>query len=1131
MSLALPPRIRYTALSRNLCILGSDGVDLLSEELNAFFDTLVNVVHQYGGDIYKFAGDAIMCLWTRNIGKGDGNSRSVHDMLTAAIQCGFELVGIEHYLVKVAQAACATDSDMDISKLTLPDSLGLHCAVGIGPLEMAAIGSPPEFICNGASFAQVERSLSASVRGELAISSEAWDALLQSGAKESSMDWKRVDVADGVKRLELKPKAKRQSPKSSPTGAGLLFTQTWSGGDTEEKKIEAEDALFEGAASRNAAFRSLSPEFWSVLLQFEPPIILKKEQDEGAVQPAPISRRKADSPSRAHPHEYMVTPQIRSVTILFVSIAPTNSASLLDLHPVLSEMQKSMHKHNAFLRQFLVDDKGIVLIAALGVPKYSHPDDVDRAIATGLEFSNTLAKFGARYSIGVSSGLSFCGCVGNNLRQEYAIIGSTVNLAAKIMAKKHNQNGIHVDEATRERTDPSRFSFTEKGSIVVKGFDEPVTIYEPKKVMLRSWSALRTNIQKHKPAISSATPSRRLPFMKCVKFLDESVAEAGAGDNKTVLVRAARHLGRTQFVKDAVKGSELNGFKVFKCAATSRTAPLSAAVGPLRFLCDLEATQDADAAMDRLESLLEQLPKEDAIGAQVKDTLLRLLLKQTSEGRPKLKRTPSLNSAVDVSLRIKASIESKAATMDSAQVLAKLVRVSLEGSQGRFKNNVALVVMEELQLCDDASRRLLQDIVREAYCVQLLFVFTSTDDAPPSAGGMGFSFDHEVDLHPLTLVDTRHILEADQGARVEDDTVALVQTSAGGAPYWIVELGRLTKRAGKGTIQAEDALKKCVLERFDELNDLQQEVLQQCAVMAFVDENTCSLSLAVKLASEPEVALQIMQTDLLHSEKMSSFLRGARSKNSGTASPTRASAEETFRFNHTFTIDAIYQSIPRKERLLMHEKVATAIILESLTGYEIEMKHELETIAKHFELGLCHDQFNRYLALAISETMASGSAEDIEALVRPFLERFEQRFEHHHDQTEAYAVLRSALELGHEKMHVKQTHTFQSLERLSSIRSIANEKHLIEVTENELLVINKLIEDVVTAQETARATTNELMIPSPPTAVPAAIHHFDLDLHLDAREATQGKMKVEQPSATKKADMKTKTAIKCCTVM
>ena len=133
-----------------------------------------------------------------------------------ASSCGFELVGIEHYLVKVAQAACATDSDMDISKLTLPDSLGLHCAVGIGPLEMAAIGSPPEFICNGASFAQVERSLSASVRGELAISSEAWDALLQSGAKESSMDWKRVDVADGVKRLELKPKAKRQSPKSSP---------------------------------------------------------------------------------------------------------------------------------------------------------------------------------------------------------------------------------------------------------------------------------------------------------------------------------------------------------------------------------------------------------------------------------------------------------------------------------------------------------------------------------------------------------------------------------------------------------------------------------------------------------------------------------------------------------------------------------------------------------------------------------------------------------------------------------------------------------------------------------------------------------------------------------------------------
>ena len=49
--------------------------------------------------------------------------------------------------------------------------------------------------------------------------------------------------------------------------------------------------------------------------------------------------------------------------------------------------------------------------------------------------SEDTRHFGGKYSMGISVA-KFCGCVGTNLRQEYAIIGSTVNLAAKLMAKR-----------------------------------------------------------------------------------------------------------------------------------------------------------------------------------------------------------------------------------------------------------------------------------------------------------------------------------------------------------------------------------------------------------------------------------------------------------------------------------------------------------------------------------------------------------------------------------------------------------------------------------------------------------------------------------------------------------------------
>jgi len=63
------------------------------------------------------------------------------------------------------------------------------------------------------------------------------------------------------------------------------------------------------------------------------------------------------------------------------------------------------------VRQFLVDDKGTVLIAAFGVPS-SHEDDAVRGVMTALDISRQLTAMKITNAIGVTTGTAFCGSLG-----------------------------------------------------------------------------------------------------------------------------------------------------------------------------------------------------------------------------------------------------------------------------------------------------------------------------------------------------------------------------------------------------------------------------------------------------------------------------------------------------------------------------------------------------------------------------------------------------------------------------------------------------------------------------------------------------------------------------------------------
>ncbi|MGB0839072.1 MAG: tetratricopeptide repeat protein [Chitinophagales bacterium] len=55
----------FTSTTQQLMQRGDDGAEVLSALLNTIFDPMINTVHEYGGIITFFAGDAFMCVFPR----------------------------------------------------------------------------------------------------------------------------------------------------------------------------------------------------------------------------------------------------------------------------------------------------------------------------------------------------------------------------------------------------------------------------------------------------------------------------------------------------------------------------------------------------------------------------------------------------------------------------------------------------------------------------------------------------------------------------------------------------------------------------------------------------------------------------------------------------------------------------------------------------------------------------------------------------------------------------------------------------------------------------------------------------------------------------------------------------------
>lgn len=409
-----------------------EGAEKLAMAIAGFFSRLIAEIEGAGGDIIKFAGDALICIWEpTNFAR---QKCTLGTLVYHAVNCGFNLaskVETVDWGSMGSRAAAAPARAGERGEVT---KLALHVCVGAGPMELVQVGGIHgrwEYYIRGSGYEDACDGVDLSTPGEVVISDTSHVQLSQVLAKASQKLGARLETATRIP-------------------------------DTKYYKLTR-------------------LEYQMPRLPVAPIEIVPYQRDSHlhdllAYCPLNVVHAIRHGTSR--------DAQLQSCTIVFIKFKGLErfKGHLEELNTLFRQVQHAVYSQSAVLRQFVVDDKGAVAVVALGFPPYSYADEPARGVTVALKVRAVAAEAQVWVQCGVTTGRVFCGNVGDeDCRCEYAAVGHVVNFSARLMGKD-KEGRIFCCQNTTHRANTEYHFSTLANQLKLKGMDAPVTVCTPVRV-------------------------------------------------------------------------------------------------------------------------------------------------------------------------------------------------------------------------------------------------------------------------------------------------------------------------------------------------------------------------------------------------------------------------------------------------------------------------------------------------------------------------------------------------------------------------------------------------------------------------------------------------------------------------
>lgn len=174
----------FTALSEAMARNGK-GAEGLAKHLNSYFSQMVRIIASEGGDVFKFAGDAMIVLWPRS-------DESFDVMLRRA-----------------TQSALKIQSELHQADLEEGVRLSVKIGIGIGRVTILHVGGVfkrMEYIAVGDPLLQAFAAENHAKAGHIIISRRAWDIIKEHFTAEEKFhdDFIRLHLSAKFQSLRKK---------------------------------------------------------------------------------------------------------------------------------------------------------------------------------------------------------------------------------------------------------------------------------------------------------------------------------------------------------------------------------------------------------------------------------------------------------------------------------------------------------------------------------------------------------------------------------------------------------------------------------------------------------------------------------------------------------------------------------------------------------------------------------------------------------------------------------------------------------------------------------------------------------------------------------------------------------------
>lgn len=285
---------------------------------------------------------------------------------------------------------------------------------------------------------------------------------------------------------------------------------------------------------------------------------LKLDQSLRLYVLSPVLKKIDDN----QPLEYLS--EMRKVSIVFMNLVLNKDFDTTNLLQRVFDtvyLQSSI-MHGCLNKVFLFD-KGCTFLVIFGLPGYKHERDCAHALMCSYKMRKTLVKMdGIRnVSIGVTTGTTFCGVVGHTNRHEYSVIGSKVNMAARLMT--HYPDKVTCDDNTFQFSRLQTSCFQILVTKRMKGLRNIGQIREYTEADTDASKNLNSVVRFQYPLLGRVYENNI--FYKELCYLTELENNEQTKHQHFVFVGAAG-IGKTRLLDHLIVKAEKTGTRVISCA-------------------------------------------------------------------------------------------------------------------------------------------------------------------------------------------------------------------------------------------------------------------------------------------------------------------------------------------------------------------------------------------------------------------------------------------------------------------------------------------------------------------------------------------------------------------------------------